>query len=128
MKKVLLALFITTSGLYLSCKKDKPDPVPSEITGYWKLTETMEDIGNGKGKYIKTTGEPKYLILGKAGKVGGNALQEQISSFKVLDSARIEFNNQNGSKPIVFWYVATPGNLQLNPPCIEGCGLRFVKK
>jgi hypothetical protein len=127
MKKVLLALLITTSGLYLSCKKDKSVPAPGEIYGKWKLTETMTDPGDGSGKYIKETGEPKYLTFDKAGKIEGNGLRAEVLSYKILDSVKLEITYKDDPKPRIIHYKVNSETLQLNPLCIEGCGFRFVR-
>lgn len=125
MKKVLLTLFITISGLYISCKKD---PVsPGEIYGKWKLTETMSDPGDGSGKYIKVSGEAKYLTFDRSGKVEGGALSADVSAFKILDSAKLEITYKNHAQPVIFWYSVNSKTLILNPPCIEGCGLKFIR-
>lgn len=127
MKKGLLLLFITISGLCFSCKKDRKESAPVEIYGKWKLTETMNDPGDGSGKYIKATGEPKYLSFDKDGKLGGDALYMDVFRYRIIDSTRIEILYQNYIAPQVYWYKLTAKTLQINPPCIEGCGLRFVR-
>lgn len=127
MKKGLLLLFIATSGLFFSCKKDKKEPAPVEIYGKWKLIETMSDPGDGSGKYIKATGEPKYLSFNKDGKLEGNALSLETFRYRILDSTRVEILYYVYLPPKVFTYKLTDNTLELRPPCIEGCGLRFVR-
>lgn len=128
MKKGLLLLFIAISGLFFSCKKDKATSEAVEIYGKWKLTETMNDPGDGSGKYIKETGEPKYLSFNKDGKLEGDALYMDVFRYRILDSTRIEILYQNYVSPQVYWYKLTSKTLEINPPCIEGCGLRFIKQ
>jgi len=125
MKKVLLTLLIIISGLYMSCKKDQNGP--AEIYGTWKLTETLADPGDGSGKYIKAKGATKYITFDQSGDVSGEAMPD-ITSYKVLDSTRIEITSKNYSQKLVYWYKLNSTTLEINPPCIEGCGFRFVRK
>jgi hypothetical protein len=124
MKKTLIILFLIIAGLYFSCKKD--DNGKGEIYGKWKLTETMADPGDGSGKYVKVTGSANYITFSTSGELSGKAIPE-AASYKILDSVRIEIAYKDNPAPLVFWYKVTSNTLQLNPPCIEGCGLRFVR-
>lgn len=125
MKKTLFALLIITTGLYLSCKKDQNGP--AEIYGTWELTETLADPGDGSGKYMKVKGAARYIIFNHSGEVSGEAMPE-ITGYKVLDSTRVEVTSKNYEQKLVYWYKLTPTTLEINPPCIEGCGFRFVRK
>ncbi|MBB6239016.1 hypothetical protein HDC90_003663 [Pedobacter sp. AK013] len=132
MKKILLLILAATGLLYISCKKsNNNNDGPGEVYGKWKLTETMFDIGNGNGKYTKVTGEAKYLILSKsadkAGKFEGNAMPG-LFSFKILDSIKMEVFSNTYKMPLTYYYKVSAKSLQLNPPCIEGCGYRFVRE
>ncbi|SDF97620.1 hypothetical protein SAMN05421827_102293 [Pedobacter terrae] len=128
MRKILLLLALV-GIINGSCKKS--DDRPGEVYGEWKLTETLADIGNGQGKYKKVTGEAKYLKVERSGdQVGrftGNAMPNLLS-FKILDSVRMEVYSSNYQMPAIFRYQVSAKSLELNPPCIEGCGYRFVRK
>jgi len=125
MKKLLFALLITTCGTYLSCKKGHDGP--GELYGTWKLTETMFDPGDGSGVYTKVKGAAKYIVIDKSGKVEGDAIPD-ILSYKILDSVKIEVTTKSYDKPLIYQYKVTSGTLTINPPCIEGCGYRFIRK
>jgi hypothetical protein len=125
MKKLYLLLLIFSLA-YLGCKKEKEDG-PGEVYGTWKLTETMNDPGDGSGKYMKVKGDSKYVTLERSGDITGDALTD-FHRFNVLDSARIEFLTKASQEKIIYYYKVSAGSLTLNPPCIEGCGLRFVRK
>ena len=128
MKKLLLLLsgyLVCLSATLVSCKKEKDGP--GELYGKWKLTETLQDPGDGSGKYIKVNGEAKYLTIDKSGKFQGNALPD-LDNFKVLDSIRMEVTSKTYDKPLVYYYTISEKSLTLNPPCIEGCGYRFIRK
>ena len=124
MKKKLFALLIIIAGLYISCKKQNSSP--GEIYGKWKLTETWADPGDGSGGYSKVKGDAKYITIDQSGKIEGEAMPE-IMTYKILDSARMEITSKNYTEPLVFRYKVTAKTLELNPPCIEGCGFRFVR-
>jgi hypothetical protein len=127
MKKILLILLAAASIIYVSCKKTDDNDGPGEVYGKWKLTETMQDPGDGSGKYIKVTGDAKYITLDKSGKFEGDAIPELLT-FKILDSVRMEVTGKNQSQPYNYRYKVSAKSLTLNPPCIEGCGFRFVRQ
>ncbi|MFF5380571.1 hypothetical protein [Pedobacter suwonensis] len=131
MKKILF--FLAAVGMInASCKKsDYSNDGKGEVYGKWKLTETLFDIGNGQGKYTKVSGGAKYLILeksvDKAGIIKGDAIPN-LFSFKILDSVQMEVYSDNNKMPAIFRYRASAKSLELNPPCIEGCGYRFIRE
>jgi len=128
MKKVLLLLLAIAGLLYVSCKKtDKDNDGPGEVYGKWKLIETMQDPGDGSGRYKKVSGQAKYLTLDKSGKFEGDAIPELLT-YKILDSVKMEVTNKNYNKTLIYGYKVSAKSLQLNPPCIEGCGYRFVRE
>ena len=118
----MMAIFIC----FNSCKKNQENDGPGEIYGRWKLTETLADIGNGKGKYIKVK-ENKYLIISRTGEIEGVVFPD-LTTFKIVDSVTIAVTSKtyNGAAP--YRYKVTANTLTLNPPCIESCGLKFIKK
>ena len=125
MKKLCIILFVF-SLIYVGCKKNDDDG-PGEIYGKWKLTETMNDPGDGSGKYMKVEGEPKYLTLDQSGQISGEALSD-LQNFKVLDSVRIEVFPNTSMPSMIYYYKVSASTLTINLPCIEGCGLRFVRQ
>lgn len=124
-KKITLALLIITTFMYISCKKGQDGP--GEIYGRWKLTETLADPGDGSGVYTKVKGAAKYINIDRSGKIEGDAIPE-ILSYKILDSVQIEVTTKSYDKPLIYQYKVTSNTLTINPPCIEGCGYRFIKK
>lgn len=125
MKNTLFIILAAMSILYASCKKNNDGP--GEVYGKWKLTETMQDPGDGSGKYIKATGAEKYITLEKSGKFDGDAIPELLT-FKILDSVKMEVTSTAQNRPYIYYYKVSASSLTLNPPCIEGCGFRFVRK
>ncbi len=126
MKKLILVFLLALSTAYLSCKKG--DDGPDSIYGTWKLTEWFADPGDGSSNstYQKYTGEPKYIMFQKSGKVAGDQVLG-ITKFKVLDNETLEAAVGNG-QPFTMRYKLTADTLQLNPFCIEGCGYRYIRQ
>ncbi|QDW24197.1 hypothetical protein FFJ24_004925 [Pedobacter sp. KBS0701] len=131
MKKIVLVLFSIACIISVSCKKNNNgsnNDGPGEVYGKWKLTEVMQDPGNGSiGKYQKVSGQPKYLTLEKSGKFEGDAIPELLT-YKILDSVQMEVTNKNYNKTLIYGYKVSAKSLQINPPCFEGCGYRFVRE
>lgn len=125
MKKLWLALFIAFSVSIVSCKKG--DKGTKEIYGTWKLTETWNDPGDGSGKYTKVEGPVKYLTIDTSGNMEGEAIPDAVT-YKILDSERLEITSKNYPQPLIYGYKVTFNTLELNPPCIEGCGLKFKRE
>lgn len=124
MKKLQLTLFIGLVLSIASCKKENNGS--KEIYGSWKLTATRNDPGGGNSVYIKVS-ENKYATFDTDGNIKGDAMPELIS-YKILDSVRMEVKSKIYADPLIYRYKITSNALELNPPCIEFCGLRFVRK
>lgn len=124
MKTLWSALVIAFLVIIVSCKKD--DNGTREIYGTWKLTETLNDPGDGSGIYTKVNGPVKYLTIDTSGNIQGDAMPDVVK-YKVLDSERLEITSKNYPQPLIYWYKVTFNTLELNPPCIEGCGLKFKR-
>jgi hypothetical protein len=125
MKKMLLSFLVILSTCYFACKKENNDS--KEVYGTWKLTKTMQDPGDGSGKYIAVKGASKFLVLDRNGNFSGDAIPE-LSAFKILDSVKMEVTFKSQNKPLVYRYKVSAKSLLLNPPCIEGCGFLFERK
>jgi hypothetical protein len=122
MRKLALILLAITTFFYIACKKESSKE--STIYGKWKLTETLADPGDGSGKYMPVKGAAKYVVLEESGKISGEAFPEAIS-FKIVDSIRLEITFKDRKEPASFRYKVSGSILEINPPCIEQCGLRF---
>lgn len=117
-------MLIAFIGVLVSC--DKNDQSPENLYGKWKLTEQLADPGNGSGTWQKVTGKAKYVNFDKEGALTGEALPEFIK-FKIIDTVRIQFAQKGTADSIIYYYKIKGDDLILNPPCIEACGIKFVK-
>jgi len=123
MKRSLLIFFAFTALVYSACKKNNDGP--GELYGSWKLTETLADPGDGSGKYVKVK-ERRILTFERSGNITGDVLTP-FTKYKVLDSARLELSADK-IQTVIYYYKVTAKTLTINPQCIEGCGLRFIRE
>lgn len=130
MKKALLILLISASGIYLSCKKSKADPIPGpgEIYGKWELTGIRTYGIRSSGKYEKEAGPAKYITIDKSGKMTGDGLNQEALSYKIVDSVKLEVIYKADPRPQIVSYKVNAKVLELSPPCIEGCNFRFIRR
>jgi hypothetical protein len=125
MNKLFPAIFIAFTIGLVSCKKN--DSGTGEVYGTWRLTETWADPGDGSGRYRKVKGPAKYITIDQSGKMEGDAMPE-VLGYKILDSVRMEITSKDYPQPFIYRYKITANDLELNPPCIEGCGFKFKRK
>ncbi|ALL05547.1 hypothetical protein AQ505_08625 [Pedobacter sp. PACM 27299] len=127
-------LFKLTSILYLffviSCSKDKSVNNPGldpALNGNWKLIETFADPGNGSGKWrpVDSNAPIENILFKKDGKLRWSRYKEFIfytkSDSRILSFAKIDASVWK------YFYKVKNDTLILNPPCIEGCGFKYVK-
>lgn len=99
-----------------------------QLSGKWKLTESLIDIGNGQGKWTKvsdTNGSYPYIIFKTDSTLESNIFAD-MRRYHVIDSTKIRFTFFDNRK-IEYRYSFKNNTLLINPPCIEGCGYRFLK-
>jgi len=113
----------------VKCDNGKAVPLPyfniQAIIGTWKLTESLADPGDGSGKYKPVAGPAQFITFDSEGKVSGDAIKD-ISRYRILDDVKIEaMTPQNTS--MIFRYKIVGNLLELNAPCIEACGLKFIR-
>jgi hypothetical protein len=124
---LLLALVI----IFASCSKETLDPNNTELTGKWKLAETLADPGDGSGKWQKVSGKTDRYIEFKAnGELAGTVPKDFIS-YAVSDSSILTFTKNDGVTIQNYLYQLKDGFLEMSPAgpiwCIEGCGSRYIK-
>lgn len=125
--KIKIALLCICMMFVLSCKKDGKND-SSDITGRWKLSETLADPGDGSGKWRKAE-STDYIQFFADGKLISDSYKE-YTSYKLTDSANIAFSKDD--KTIQnFRFTLKDGTLSLSPNgpifCIEGCGVRYKR-
>ncbi|MDT3402705.1 hypothetical protein [Mucilaginibacter terrae] len=109
-----------------ACTAQKGTSVHDQLDGRWHLTETLNDIGDGKGKYVAVTADSSYITFSKAGLVGGNAIYG-ATNYKLIDATHLALTIKGNTAPINYRYKVDGNDLELNAPCREACGLRFKR-
>lgn len=62
MKFLLIVMFISSAMLTCCDKKQLIVAYQPNIIGKWKLTETLMDIGDGKGNWVKSDTDESNFI------------------------------------------------------------------
>jgi|GEM_PF-1692429 len=124
--KILTLLVIISAVLFTACGSQKGQSVHDKLEGRWQLTETLNDIGDGSGKYTPVTADSSYIMFSKSGLVSGNAIYG-ATNYKITDSTHIALTIKGNTAPLNYRYKVESNALELNAPCREACGLRFKR-
>ena len=102
--------------------------------GTWLLKKSYSDPGDGSGKYVDVPKNSNYTLLFTSdGLVISNTSffnLNLLKSYTLIDSNKIEFTfvETYSQSKITYNYQLKADTLTLNPLCIEGCGLKFIRK
>ena len=124
--RILTLILITATIAIVACSSQKGQSVHDKLEGRWQLTETLNDIGDGKGKYMPVTADSSYIVFSKSGLVSGNAIYG-ATNYKITDSTHLALTIKGNTAPLNYRYQLNGNNLVLNAPCREACGLRFKR-
>ena len=116
----IVSLFLVLN-IFLSCGKTNDS---SSLVGKWKLIATLADPGDGSGRW-QPVSEYAHIQLYADGRVTSHNFTD-YKKYQVIDSVRIELTLPDDTK-VNFRYRLNGSLLELNPPCIEPCGSKFVK-
>jgi hypothetical protein len=130
--KTLTFTLLLFAGLFLiTCKKDNSGGNDNTLTGKWKLTETLDDPGNGSGKWMAVPQKANYdyVTFNSSGKLGGTVFSTDVT-YALKDSITLTFTSKDGVLQN-YRYSIKNGTLVMSPAgpimCIEGCGIKFIK-
>lgn len=116
--KYLLVILIITSAY--ACNKNS-DTAQTLLTGKWKLTQLYASTGP-PGQWVPAINN-SYVIFYSNGVMGGSVFPN-FTSFSIKDSVTLVlFKNDQSSYS--FRYSLKNKVLEIDPPCIEGCGIRL---
>lgn len=123
---VIFALLIT------ACKKSERLP-NNTLEGTWVLKKLYSDPGDGSGTYVDVSEPVSTLTFNTNGSVSSTISffgLNTMKSYSALENGKIEFAFKEVSSlsTTTFNYQFKQDTLVLNPPCIEGCGLKFVRQ
>jgi hypothetical protein len=121
---VLFTLILYTIA---ACKKSSvPLQINSSIVGKWKLSESYSDPGDGSGTWQKADPlNPSYLTFNPDGSL--DITPPDIYNpdhYKLTSDSTMFF--YRGSDSIYMRYSFSETLLSIYPPCIEGCGERYI--
>lgn len=127
--QVLSTLFVFLL-LFASCDKENVKLDAENLTGKWRLSAYLADIGDGKGKWKAVSNKDvRYVDFKADGGLAGDAFEGYIS-YVIKDSVTITMTHKNQSIQN-YTYGFEDGKLSMSPAgpimCIEGCGTRFEK-
>lgn len=130
MKKSILLLAMTS--LLFSCHKNEAElPPNSSLAGTWKLTELLQDPGDGSGTF-QAVKSNKNIVFTSNNQVTSNGILCDMSiesnskttgSYSETDSTINPSNCQNR----IIHYELNATTLILSYPCIEACRAKYIK-
>jgi len=123
MKRILFLLVV------IGCSYNDIDPLT--LLGRWKRIESLADPGDGSGTYQPVNGNYYIDFLTDKTFIANEAIcyEDQIinqPSSGAYDSASLTLSFIN-CPSMIFTYEISGNNLFIYPPCIEGCGLKYIK-
>lgn len=118
---ILLMLCIT----FVGCAPHTTQAITKRLQGTWKLTATLNDIGDGKATW-KAAGGNAYAKFNSDGSISGTALTE-ATNYQITDSTHMALTIKNNAQPVAYRYQLKANMLLLQPPCREACGIRFIR-
>lgn len=127
MKKIGIFTFTILAVLLIACSKSETDKIENTLLGKWKLTSTLADPGDGSGQWRPVSEQSDYLYIkfNADSSIESNGYSD-FKKYSVTDSVHLEFTRTDKTK-IRYWYKVNNSNLELNAPCIEACGERFIR-
>jgi len=121
---VLIAIVLAATA----CHKD--DATVFNLNGKWKLTEALNDPGDGSGKFRPVVQKTEYdfVQFNTNGTLNSSIFSDYVR-YSVKDSTVTLYKSDNSLQH--YSYKFHDGVLDMSPAgplyCIEGCAQRFVK-
>jgi len=130
MKKLFNIVLISFLLVIYACRTNNPTASPS-LSGKWKLTETLNDPGDGSGKFIPVPEKANYeYVEFKANGVLSGTVFAQYIRYTVKDSATVSFFKSDNTLQN-YRYTFHDNVLDMSPAgpifCFEPCAQRFIK-
>ncbi len=119
MKTYLIAIIILVV-ISISCNKNN---AKTGLIGKWKLTEALYDPGDGSGQWTAPS-QTTIIEFTSRGIIKYNNNKPSVN-YKVLSDYILEISSS--SNTISISYELNGNRLMLRPPCIEGCGERYIR-
>lgn len=129
MKKSILLLLM--SSLLFSCNKNDQELAPASLAGTWKLTEMLQDPGDGSGTFQPVDSNKKIEFISD-NKVTSNGIlcDMSINSDTFTTGSYSEATktiNPSDCQNLTINYEVNANSLILSYRCIEGCKAKYIK-
>jgi heat shock protein HslJ len=124
MKKLSVCFGVAILLLTAACKKSSES---NSFTGFWKLTEELNDPGDGSGQWRATNNTSANIDFHADSSYSTNV--GIINSFDKysVSGDNITFYKAGTTNKITYKFSLNDKQLDIYPLCIERCGLRFRK-
>ena len=129
MKKSILLLLLFS--LLFSCNKNDQELAPASLAGTWKLTEMLQDPGDGSGTFQPVNSNKKIVFISD-NKVTSNGIlcDMSINSDTFTEGSYSETTktiNPSDCQNLTINYELNANSLILSYRCIEGCRAKYIK-
>jgi len=127
MKTQITALVLILALFFIACKKEE---IPNDsIIGKWRSSESLADIGNGKGKWEPVSDKSLYVNFKENG-ILESPVFPTYTRYTLLDSVTISLIKSDNTYQNYRYYLVND-QLVMSPSypiqCTEGCGSKFVR-
>ena len=131
MKKAFISLLLF-SQVINACKDGNVPTEKSDLFGQWLQTEYLNDPGNGSGTWQKPSPNSYEVISFRRDYVfvGGDGqynLFPGYISFRIRSDSTLTLYKTSHADSLRLRISLTSKTLEIDPPCIERCGMRFSK-
>ena len=129
MKKSIVVLLLLS--LLFSCNKNDQESATASLVGTWKLTEMLEDPGDGSGTF-KPVNSNKKIVFVNNNQVTSNGIlcDMSINSDTFTEGSYSETTktiNPSDCQNLTINYEVNANSLILSYRCIEGCKAKYIK-
>ena len=129
MKKSILLLLLL--NLLISCNKNDQELAPASLIGTWKLTEMLQDPGDGSGTFQPVNSNKKIVFVNSNQVTSNGVLCDMsINSDTFTTGSYSETTktiNPSDCQNLTINYEVNASSLILSYRCIEGCRAKYIK-
>lgn len=129
MKNSILLLILL--NLLISCNKNDQELAPASLIGTWKLTEMLQDPGDGSGTFQPVNSNKKIVFVNSNQVTSNGVLCDMsINSDTFTTGSYSETTktiNPSDCQNLTVNYEVDANSLILSYRCIEGCKAKYIK-
>ena len=129
MKKSILLLLLL--NLLISCNKNDQELAPASLIGTWKLTEILQDPGDGSGTFQPVNSNKKIVIVNSNQVTSNGVLCDMSINSDTFStgsySEATKTINPYDCQNLTINYEVDASSLILSYRCIEGCRAKYIK-